>query len=338
MPISASRFSPRRDGQPELHRGSGPAWPRGQTRRRAHAAARAPTQVEVGLLERAARPSAIRRRGSPSAAHHAAIAPRQRRVGRHAVEAIASPSSTDDGGRRAGRRRASAADLRRRQRPLEAEPEPRPDARGELGGRARGDDPAVDEDRDPVGQPLDVGQVVAGEQDRDAVAAQVRDDPPGRGPALGVHPGGGFVEDARPRAARPGRAPGRAAAARRRTAAGSGVRATVPEPDQVQQLVGVARVRVERRVLAQRLARPGAHVDAAALEHQADPGAERRGRPRAGSTPRTRTVPPSAAAVALDDLDGRGLARAVRPEQRHDLAGRDRRARRRRRPPGRRSA
>ena len=140
------------------------------------------------------------------------------------------------------------------------------------------------EDRDPVGDPLDVGEVVARQQDRDAVGPEVRDDPPAsrhgpRGPSRRSARRAG-----RPRAARRAPARGRAAAARRPTGAGSGCPAASREPDEVEQLVGVARVRVERGVLAEDLARPGAHVDAAALEHQPDPGAQRRGRRSQGPT------------------------------------------------------
>ena len=46
--------------------------------------------------------------------------------------------------------------------------------------------------------------------------------------------------------------------------------------------------------------------------------------PVAGSTPRTRAVPPSAAPVALDDLDRGRLARAVRSEQRDEFPAADR--------------
>ena len=194
-------------------------------------------------------------------------------------------------------------------------------ARGQLGGRARGDDPAVDQDRDPVREPLDVGEVVAREEDRDAGRPQLGDDPAGRGAALRVHPGGRLVEqqdlgtpDERQREAEPlplaaGQAP----------VAGVG---RVPEPDEVQQLVGVARVRVERRVLAEGLARPRPHVDAAALEHQPDPGSQLAPAGR-GVQPQHPGGPGVRPAVPLDDLDGRRLARAVRPEERHDLAGPD---------------
>ena len=55
--------------------------------------------------------------------------------------------------------------------------------------------------------------------------------------------------------------------------------------------------------------------------------------PCAGSCPSTRDLAAVAAAVALEDLDRRGLAGAVRPEQREHLAARARRGRARRRRP-----
>ena len=96
-----------------------------------------------------------------------------------------------------------------------------------------------------------------------------------------------------------------------------------PQSDQVEQLVGVARVGVEPAVLPERLARPRPRVDAAVLEHQPDPCPQRR-------TARRRIQPehtgPSAvgAAIALDDLDRGRLARAVGTEQGDELAGRHR--------------
>ena len=79
---------------------------------------------------------------------------------------------------------------------------------------------------------------------------------------------------------------------------------------------------MEPAVLAEGLARLGPRVDPAALEHEADPRPERAA---AGRRIRVQDADPSAVGrpVALDDLDERGLARAVRPEQRHELARAD---------------
>ena len=81
--------------------------------------------------------------------------------------------------------------------------------------------------------------------------------------------------------------------------------------------------RVESAVLDERLARSGATIHATVLQHQPDPGPQRPPAGR-GILPQDRDRAAVARAVALDDLDGRGLAGAVRPEQRHDLAATDR--------------
>ena len=51
------------------------------------------------------------------------------------------------------------------------------------------------EDRDAVGQPLGLVEVVGGEQDRLAERGQVRDGVPAAPAGLGVEPGGGLVEE-----------------------------------------------------------------------------------------------------------------------------------------------
>ncbi len=116
---------------------------------------------------------------------------------------------------------------------------------------------------------------MARQEDRGTAVAQVRDDRPGGGTGFGVHPRRRLVEDddlgsadERERQSEPlPLAPGQAPVTRPRDRA---------QPDQVEQLVGVAWVAVEAAVLAQGLARLGARVDAAVLEHQADPCPERR--------------------------------------------------------------
>ena len=208
------------------------------------------------------------------------------------------------------------------ERSVEPEPQPRSQSGGELTGRARGDDAAVGEHEDPVGQPLDFGRVVGRQQDRRARRRVVGDDRPGHGPGLRVHPGGRLIEERGPRAARPTPARNPVAGAPRRTDGGTACRATCRRPTSVEQRLGVARVAMEGRVLAERLERLGPLVDAAGLQHQAHP------RPEAGP-PRSRIhaehadLPAVAPPIALDDLDGRRLAGAVRPEQGDDLAAAD---------------
>ena len=104
---------------------------------------------------------------------------------------------------------------------------------------------------------------------------------------------------------------------RRTTCAG------VAQPDEVEQPLGVVGVVVERGEQPQRFERPHARVQPALLEHHADARAQRGRVAR-----RVEAEDPHRAgvggAVALEDLDGRGLARAVRPEQAEHLADADR--------------
>ena len=128
---------------------------------------------------------------------------------------------------------------------------------------------------DAVRQPLHVDEVVAGEQHGDSGCAQAaRSGSRVTARASGSIPAVGSSSSAT--SGRPTRATARPSRCRsppdsRRY----GVRRHGPQPDQVEQLVGVARVGVEGGVLAERLARPCPDVEAAVLEHQADPRAER---------------------------------------------------------------
>ena len=197
--------------------------------------------------------------------------------------------------------------------PVQTEPEPSGNARGQLVRRPLGDDPSAVQDADPVRQSLDVGQVVAGHEDRHTTVTQVCDDRPGRGPRLRVHARGGFVKDdhLRPPDERQRKTEPLSLAAGQPTVASFRHRA---KADEVKEFVGVARVRVEATVLLERLARLGSRVDAAVLQHQADACAE--GWAACGridaEDPGAATI---RATVTLDDLHGRRLARAVGAEQ-----------------------
>ena len=99
-------------------------------------------------------------------------------------------------------------------------------------------------------------------------------------------------------------------------------RGGLAQPDQVEQLVGVARRGMEAGVQAEDLAGPGLRIDAAGLEHEADAG------PQRGPVPcRVQAQDPNLAAVgapvALEDLHGRRLAGPVRPEEGKALAAAD---------------
>ena len=317
--------------------GGGPAHG-GGVRRRSRA-----DELEVGLLERGRRPRAARR--SAGRRPRTSVGERRdqrRRPARRRRRGSAPPSAS------ATRRRAAVE--RRRGAPPSDRGLPRVERPDPAGTAAAAATPAASSAgvpdatirppsrmHDPVGEPLDVAQVVARQQDRDARGPQVRDDRPGGRPRLGVH--------ARPSARR-----GSATSGRPTRASASPSRCRSPpdsrryacprhaaEADQVEQLVGVARVGVEAAVLDEGLARLGARIDAAALEHQPDP------RPQGPAAARRIVAEdPDRAAVgapvALDDLDRRRLAGAVRAEEGDELAGARPSARRRRGRSGRRSA
>ena len=73
--------------------------------------------------------------------------------------------------------------------------EPAGDLTFQLVGAALGDQLPVVEHRDAVGELIGLLQVVRGEEDRDAVADQVANDPPHGATTPGVEAGGGFVEE-----------------------------------------------------------------------------------------------------------------------------------------------
>ena len=182
-------------------------------------------------------------------------------------------------------------------------------------GRAVGQQVAVVDDDDPVGQLLGLVEVVGGEQHGDARRRAGRRTmrrmswrPATSMPAVGSS-----------RKATWGR-PTRARASDRRCCSPPDSerqveRPAVGQPDPLEQLVGVGRVVVVGW-------RTGAAPRAAGCRcRRRRPGASRRcARPAAacsasGSRPSTRTVPDGGAAVALEGLDGGGLAGAVGPEQ-----------------------
>ena len=181
-------------------------------------------------------------------------------------------------------------------------------------------DPPVGHEDDAVGQALDVGQVVARQEDRDALAAQLVEDrrgspraPPGPSPPSARR---GW----RPPAGRPARPRARAAAARHRTGAGRRPR-DVGQPDERRAARRASRGSAWNAAYCRSISR-----GRAADVERRRPGASARparGAPRPPVADPCRArgrVPSSAAPIALDDLDGRRLAGAVRPEQRDELA------------------
>src|SRR5262245_30434328 len=69
------------------------------------------------------------------------------------------------------------------------------DAALELLGAALGDDPALVEDRDPIGEMIRLVQVLRGEEDRDAARGETADDLPYVAAGARVEAGGRLVEE-----------------------------------------------------------------------------------------------------------------------------------------------
>ena len=93
------------------------------------------------------------------------------------------------------------------------------------------------------------------------------------------------------------------------------------QPDQADHLVDVARRRVVAGVAGDGLPDGQVRLDRDVLQHQPDPLAQRpAGGPVAGSRPSTVDPAGVRGPESLENLQRGGLARAVRPEQREDLA------------------
>ena len=97
----------------------------------------------------------------------------------------------------------------------------------------------------------------------------------------------------------------------------------VAEPDELEHLLGGPRVRVGGAVELERLARGDLRLQALLLQDDADPLAEGALAPP-GIEPEDAQVAGVGAAVALEDLDERGLSGAVGAEDREHLAAADR--------------
>ena len=107
-------------------------------------------------------------------------------------EAVRAGALLGDGGTRpdgAGQRRG-----------VDGRPGREPDgpvggARGQLAGRALGQDPSVVDDHHVVGQPLGLGQLVGGEDHADAPVPLGGDEVAHHDPAFGIDAGGGLVQE-----------------------------------------------------------------------------------------------------------------------------------------------
>src|SRR3954468_13774424 len=182
----------------------------------------------------------------------------------------------------------------------------------ELARRALGQDATALDDRHAVGQRLRLVEVVRRQQDGLAEVAQRADRVPRRPARRGVEAGGVLVEEHQLRVAdegEPGVEPALVAARKR---ARPRVLLAL-QADQRDHLVDVARGRIHAREVLQRLAHADVRVDAGLLQDDADPLAQL-ARAMAGIEAEDRDRAAGPLAVALEDLDGRRLARAVGPE------------------------
>ena len=146
------------------------------------------------------------------------------------------------------------------------------------------------------------------------------DQVPGRVPGLRVHAGRGLVEEHELRTADDGRGERQPLLlpAGQPLVRGSRHRG---QADEVEQHRDLDRVGVEPAQQVQVVDRGHRRGNAARLEHHPDPWPQRLGvahRVQAEDAHRALVGPP----VALADLDGRGLARAVRPQNAGDRAAR----------------
>ena len=264
-------------------------------------------ELHVGVLERAAdRPRLHdepvgRDKPAATAATSYGVGPRSTTSSqlRRRLARIAGPTAA-----------ASAAAPSRGERPVQPEPEARAAVRRQLGGRAAATTRPPTRIVDPVRQPLDVRESWLVSRIATPAAA-VRDDRRTAARASGSIPavGSSRISDLGPADEREREC--RAAVAPRPRGGGTGW-PHGPQTQHVQQLVGIARTGVEAaywsmvsRGRARRSMPPSWSIRPTRARNERPP--------RAGSAPSTRTVPASAPPVALDDLDGRGLAGAVGP-------------------------
>src|SRR6202453_2285956 len=201
----------------------------------------------------------------------------------------------------------------------EADPRTGLVAPAERGGRSLFDDLAAGDDGDPVGELLGLVHVVGGEQDRRAQAGKPPYDLPGTAPRVRVEAGRRLVEEKDPGV------PDDAEGEIQSPLLPAGQRLDLAlflagEADEPDHLADIARIGVVARVAGDRLAHGQVRLHRELLEHQADllaqlpPGAPV-ARIEAGDDDLALVRLP----VALEDLQHRRLAGAVRAEQGEDL-------------------
>ncbi len=171
---------------------------------------------------------------------------------------------------------------------------------------------------DPVGQPLYLVEVMRGEQDGGPGLAQPGDHLPGIPPGVRVEAGRRLVEEQQLRVADQGKGEVQPA----QLAAGQGADPGPSLAGQAHLLDGgrhVPRPGVEAGIERDHLPHRQLGVNATGLQHDPDALAEAAAaRLRIESEHLHRTG--GALAVAFEDLHGRRLASAIRPEERVDLA------------------
>src|SRR5580704_12871256 len=177
--------------------------------------------------------------------------------------------------------------------------------------------PPVLDDRYAIGERLRLLEVVRRQQDRLAQRPQRAHRLPGRASRLRVKAGRGLVEkdqlrvtDERQREVQsPQLSAGQPAAA---------LVGLLLQPGERKHLLDIARVGVEARPVAQRLARGDVAVDAPRLQHDPDPLAQL-DRAVRGVVAEYRDIAARARAVTLENLHGRRLAGPVGTEQAEHL-------------------
>ena len=202
-------------------------------------------------------------------------------------------------------------------------------------GRALGDDLAVVDDPDAVGEHVGLLEVLGGEEDGDAVVLREPREPPPR-----ARSGSGCRGRS---SARRGRGCAGGARARARGRAGASSRPSSPDPavggvgeaDALEQLVGAwprscARQRLQARLQPQVLAAGEQRVERGLLQRGADRRCAPPGPALTTSKPATRARARGRRQERRQHQHRRRLAGAVRPEEAVDLARRDRAGRSRR--------